>query len=187
MKKFLSLISLLSVLINLSLADDLLAKLTKGKLSDYSNGVKVLSFDEMKEVKGGYVVNFYYGSDWSNSPEMYAVALYSGEEFSKGLCPIGKLSCSNHNEVKLIAFNQAVNQKRGEYGFFPVYIIKREIKISNRGTPYVLFSYKTGAVDKNLQLYKFNSTTSSSHLNNNILIREIANKYKDYMETQLGR
>ena len=33
---------------------DLLAKLTNGKISDNSPGVKVLSLDEAKQVKGGY-------------------------------------------------------------------------------------------------------------------------------------
>lgn len=32
-------------------------------------------------------------------------------------------------------------------------------------------------------MYKFNS---SSMLNNNMIIKEMANKYKEYMESQLG-
>ena len=35
-------------------------------------------------------------------------------------------------------------------------------------------------------LCKFSNVTSSSHLNNNMLIKEIANKYKSQMESNLG-
>ncbi|EAL9172449.1 hypothetical protein DYW45_10410, partial [Campylobacter coli] len=35
-------------------AEDILAKVSNGAISDNSAGVKVLSLDEMKEVKGGY-------------------------------------------------------------------------------------------------------------------------------------
>ncbi len=40
------------------MADDLLASVTNKALSDNSKGVKVLSLDEMKEVKGGYLNSF---------------------------------------------------------------------------------------------------------------------------------
>ncbi|EHV1024130.1 hypothetical protein KZ887_001909 [Campylobacter coli] len=39
---------------NFSFANDLLAKLSNGAVSDNSQGVKALSLDEMKQVKGGY-------------------------------------------------------------------------------------------------------------------------------------
>ena len=41
-------------------AADLLASVTNGKLSDNSPGVKVLSLDEAKQVKGGYL---YYDTE----------------------------------------------------------------------------------------------------------------------------
>nr|WP_321148593.1 hypothetical protein [Campylobacter coli] len=43
-----------ALLINFSFANDLLAKLSNGAVSDNSQGVKALSLDEMKQVKGGY-------------------------------------------------------------------------------------------------------------------------------------
>ena len=56
MKKVLNIALLASLLISSALADeDLLAKVTNGALSDKSKGVKVLSLDEMKEVKGGAI------------------------------------------------------------------------------------------------------------------------------------
>ena len=41
-------------------AADLLASVTNGKISDNSPGVKVLSLDEAKQVKGGYL---YYDTE----------------------------------------------------------------------------------------------------------------------------
>lgn len=56
-KVFLGVIFILSF-ISLANANevDILANLTKGKISDTSAGVKVLSLDEEKEVVGGYKV-----------------------------------------------------------------------------------------------------------------------------------
>ncbi|WP_251821332.1 bacteriocin, partial [Campylobacter jejuni] len=151
-------------------------------LSDNSQGVKALNLDEMKQVKGGYVVSLQAGSQWGVANEYYAVALYSSEEFLQGLCHLGH----NHSMTMLTAFNQVVNQKYGEYGFFPIYKVKREVKVSDLGNPYVLFSYGTGALDSKGQLYRFDSTTSSSHLNYNALIKDIAKHYKEQMESALG-
>ncbi|EAK4313491.1 bacteriocin [Campylobacter upsaliensis] len=185
-QKLFSIVALSALLANFAFANDLLAKLSEGVVSDNSVGVKVLSLDEMKEVRGGYVVSLQIGSGWGNANEMYAVALYSGEEFSKGLCPLGQTTCNNHNKTMLTAFNQVVNQKYGEYGLFPVYTIKRQVKVSNLGKPYVFFTYGTGALDANMMLYKFDAVTSGSHLNYNALIKDIAKNYKAYMENQLG-
>ncbi|MCI7237290.1 hypothetical protein [Campylobacter sp.] len=38
---------------------DLLSKLTNGKISDNSPGVKVLNLKEAKQVKGGYYYDYY--------------------------------------------------------------------------------------------------------------------------------
>lgn len=53
MKKLIGGLTLAALLTSSAFADDLLAKITHGKLSDNSAGVKVLSLEEMKEVKGG--------------------------------------------------------------------------------------------------------------------------------------
>ncbi len=55
LKKFFTLAVLSSLFISSALADDLLAKISNGAISDNSKGVKVLSLDEQKEVKGGYI------------------------------------------------------------------------------------------------------------------------------------
>ena len=45
---------ILAILASGAFAADLLAKLTNGKISDNSPGIKVLSLEEAKQVKGGY-------------------------------------------------------------------------------------------------------------------------------------
>ncbi|EOV9222520.1 hypothetical protein ACOSOI_000475 [Campylobacter upsaliensis] len=53
-KKLLSVVALGALLASSAFAEDILAKVSNGAISDNSAGVKVLSLDEMKEVKGGY-------------------------------------------------------------------------------------------------------------------------------------
>ncbi|MBK1964116.1 hypothetical protein [Campylobacter novaezeelandiae] len=53
-KKLLSVVALGALLSNSAFAEDILAKVSNGAISDNSAGIKVLSLDEMKEVKGGY-------------------------------------------------------------------------------------------------------------------------------------
>ncbi|EPB0947037.1 hypothetical protein ACRBA3_001726, partial [Campylobacter upsaliensis] len=56
MKRLLNIIALSALLANFAFANDLLARLSNGAVSDNSIGVKILSLDEMKEVRGGYAV-----------------------------------------------------------------------------------------------------------------------------------
>ncbi|EJB5804508.1 hypothetical protein MSV27_001992 [Campylobacter coli] len=49
-----SVVALGTLLSSSAFAEDILAKVSNGAISDNSAGVKVLSLDEMKEVKGGY-------------------------------------------------------------------------------------------------------------------------------------
>ena len=59
MNKFLFSAVISAILTSGAFAVDLLASLTNGKLSDNSPGVKVLSLEEAKQVKGGYSVKWY--------------------------------------------------------------------------------------------------------------------------------
>ncbi|TKX31209.1 hypothetical protein [Campylobacter aviculae] len=52
-KKLLSITTLGALLASSAFGDDFLAKVSNGALSDNSAGVKVLSLNEMKDVKGG--------------------------------------------------------------------------------------------------------------------------------------
>ena len=68
MNKILFSAVILAILASGAFAADLLASLTNGKVSDNSPGVKVLSLDEAKQVKGGYL---YYDTEinyiWSKN------------------------------------------------------------------------------------------------------------------------
>ena len=68
MKNFLFLSFLVASLAGSLFGADLLASVTNGELSDNSPGVKVLSLEEAKQVKGGYL---YYDTEinyiWSKN------------------------------------------------------------------------------------------------------------------------
>ncbi|EKT0418665.1 hypothetical protein QDG00_001621, partial [Campylobacter jejuni] len=53
-KKLLNVVALGALLSSSAFAEDILAKVSNGAISDNSAGVKVLNLNEMKEVKGGY-------------------------------------------------------------------------------------------------------------------------------------
>ncbi|MBZ7933664.1 hypothetical protein [Campylobacter molothri] len=53
-KKLFSVTALGALLSSSAFAEDILAKVSNGVISDNSAGVKVLNLNEMKEVKGGY-------------------------------------------------------------------------------------------------------------------------------------
>ncbi|MDY4445881.1 hypothetical protein [Campylobacter sp.] len=57
MKKFLFSAVISAILTSGAFGADLLASLTNGKVSDNSPSVKVLSLDEVKQVKGGYEIS----------------------------------------------------------------------------------------------------------------------------------
>ncbi|EHH0074602.1 bacteriocin [Campylobacter coli] len=189
LKKLVNCLILGSLFTSSAFAGDFLAKVSNGALSDNSQGVKALNLDEMKQVKGGYKV-----VPIINGTEMYAIAKYEQGELQyianylkgntntpQGLCGIDQTSCSNPSKNRLIAFLQVT---QNSFSLLPTYIVKRQVKVSALGKPYVLFTYGVGAYNPNTyQMYKFNS---SSMLNNNMIIKEMANKYKEYMESQLG-
>ena len=77
---------------------------------------------------------------------------------------IDQESCSNPSRNRLLAFLQVTQNSLS-------YIVKRQVKISDLGQPYVLFTYGVGAYDPNTY---------------HMIIKEIANKYKGQMESQLG-
>ena len=55
---------ILAILASGAFAIDLLASLTNGKISDNSPGVKVLSLEEAKQVKGGYYHDYHLITIW---------------------------------------------------------------------------------------------------------------------------
>ncbi|MEB2811475.1 bacteriocin [Campylobacter upsaliensis] len=201
-QKLFSIVALGALLANFAFANDILAKLSNGAVSDNSVGVKILSLDEMKEVRGGYLTVPIKLSN--NEIGMLAVTTINahdagvhfgsrdGSEIKydkngnyvpskSGLCGIGVAYCNAPSSAKLQEYMQVAGD--------PVlnalgYTVKRQVKVSNLGKPYVLFTYGVGAYDtQTWQMYKLNS---SSMLNNNMIIKEMANKYKGQMENALG-
>ena len=80
---------------------DLLASLTNGKISDNSPGVKVLSLEEAKQVKGGYNIatleniNTINLAGGTTIKEAYAVINLAQVEIdNKALCTFGATKCS---------------------------------------------------------------------------------------------
>ena len=187
-KKLLVALSLSTFLTSLSFAEDLLAFYTNGKLTENSPGVKVLSLEEKKSVKGGYmVIPKHNGID-----EYYVIARYTSGEANyilnyannlnapKGLCGMNQATCNNPSSNRFTSFLEVTGN---HIDFFPVYYVKRNIGISNLGNKFVYFTYGVGVADDRNKIYKF---SSSPLLNNNMIIKEMANKYKEQMESALG-
>ncbi|EOH2625132.1 TPA: hypothetical protein SC647_000633 [Campylobacter coli] len=187
MKTLSNIIILSALLINFSFANDLLAKLSNGAVSDNSQGVKALNFDEMKEVKGGYVFGDYkiFKDRRNLTSEVYAIVdftQYELENLNKGLCGAGEDKCQNPSRDRLFAWLQVSANSPADYR--PVYKVKRQIKYSNLGQPYVLFTYGVAVYNvNNGQIYQYNS---SPMLNNNRIIREFAHQYKSVIEDAMG-
>ncbi|EAK3695102.1 TPA: hypothetical protein R4K10_000287 [Campylobacter coli] len=187
MKTLSNIIILSALLINFSFANDLLAKLSNGAVSDNSQGVKALSLDEMKQVKGGYVFGDYkiFKDRRNLTSEVYAIVdftQYELENLNKGLCGAGEDKCQNPSRDRLFAWLQVSANSPADYR--PVYKVKRQIKYSNLGQPYVLFTYGVAVYNvNNGQIYQYNS---SPMLNNNRIIREFAHQYKSVIEDAMG-
>ena len=188
-KKIFIVFSVSALFSTLSFATDLLAFYSNGKLTEKSPGVKVLSLDEKKKVKGGYV--FQYESFKNKSTfesEVHMILGLSPQEASyirsgKGICAVGQSSCSNPSVDRLVAYKQITYDS---LSFFPMYIVKRKIQYSRYGQAFVVFNYGVGAMDLNGNKYKFNSTSSHLLLNYNQVIREVRAKYQSYIESSMG-
>ncbi|QWU79547.1 hypothetical protein CNZW441b_0195 [Campylobacter novaezeelandiae] len=76
-KKLLSVVALGALVSSSAFAEDILAKVSNGVISDNSVGVKVLSLDEMKEVKGGYQFKRASGYDNVVGVRSYAYYVYT--------------------------------------------------------------------------------------------------------------
>ncbi|MCV3342323.1 hypothetical protein L8T89_07955, partial [Campylobacter lari] len=94
----------LSILISSSaIADDFLSKISNGALSDTSIGVKTLSLNEMKDVKGGY--QFSRASKYDNF-RSYAYYVYNDNFGSVN----SELQVDSHKTV-LAKYRYVNNQK----------------------------------------------------------------------------
>lgn len=145
-------------------AEDFLAKVTAGALSDISSNVKKLDATNMSEVKGGLELKGPWQFSYNESGA-YAVieenkdSRYIKEEYKQGLG----------------AYNLP--------GYYLAYTVKREIR-SGRYGRYPLFTYSAAAYNEKTREY--HKISSSFVLNNNAVVRQLRDSFKRRMESDLG-
>ena len=117
--------AVISAILNVNtFSADLLSKLTNGKISDNSPGVKVLSLEEAKQVKGGYNIatleniNTINLGGGATIKEAYAIiGLTDTELKNKALCTFGATKCSRSltlNKNRYNDFAKIADPKKNE-------------------------------------------------------------------------
>ena len=188
---------ILAILSVNAFAADLLASLTNGKISDNSPGVKVLSLEEAKQVKGGllysyvgklnqnemlvlvrpfnkYELNPNY-DEIKNGTATSLTLTRIGQEYLSAISEIAPISYKNHKEIQNM-IDYAMTQNIG-------YVVTRNISI-NRGQQYTYFTYKVVSYDDRLRT--FHNLTTSNLLSNNQIIKTLSANFKTQFESQLG-
>ena len=186
-----------AILASNAFAVDLLASVTNGKISDNSPGVKVLSPEEAKQVKGGYLERFVALSQ-------NEIAIIIGPESLEELYPnLTSVTTLNANTLPQSNFGKAyrsaiagittvndfstleaaTNSLAAPFRQLLGYSVTRNIGVS-KGATYTYFTYKVITYDTNLRTY--HNITSSQLLNNNAIIKELTQKYKTTFENILG-
>ena len=94
----------------------------------------------------------------------------------------GKLS-DNSPSVKVLSLEAATNSLSAPFRQLLGYSVTRNIGF-NKSAAYTYFTYKVITYDTNLRTY--HNITSSQLLNNNAIIKELAQKYKSTFESILG-
>ena len=205
MKKIFVLLILTSLPFNFAFAEDFLTKVSHGALSDTSPGVKKLSLEEMKEVKGGYKtylkrlgdneVIAFAKPDWNSELTLFQDS--NGDQYywnRQGLIQFGGMCGIETTSCMIDGKHTYVNQKRlwetmsivgdDPYHNFLGYTVKRNIGVSNLGKRFVYFSYGVAVINE--QLGSWYRVHSSAVLNNYRVIKEISSNYKDFLERYLG-
>ena len=169
---------------------DLLASLTNGKISDNSPGVKVLSLEEAKQVKGGllysyvgklnqnemlvlvrpfnkYELNPNY-DEIKNGTATSLTLTRIGQEYLSAIAEIAPISYKNHKEIQNM-IDYAMTQNIG-------YVVTRNISI-NRGQQYTYYTYKVVSYDDRLRT--FHNLTTSNLLSNNQIIKTLSANFEN--------
>lgn len=144
-------------------AEDFLAKVTAGALSDVSSNVKKLDATNMSEVKGGLELKGPWQFSYNESGA-YAILQNNDSPYIK-----------NEYKQGLGAYNLP--------GYHLAYTVKREIKSSRYGR-YPLFTYSAAAYNEETKEY--HKISSSFVLNNNAVVRQLRDAFKRRMESDLG-
>ena len=181
MKKFLFSSFLVASLASSLFGADLLASVTNGKLSDNSPGVKVLSLDEAKQVKGGY----YYGHHLISNNE---IMIYFVPELFDVYPNMQYPQLSLDKQLELSQIGREINKAIAElvtintsapFRQYVGYIVKLNTSYNGeKTTPY--FSYGVGTWDPNLNTY--HKINSSFILNNNMIVKHLRDNFKTDLE-----
>ena len=107
---------------------DLLASLTNGKISDNSPGVKVLSLDEAKQVKGGYYFERFTPADNYGVFRSYSYLVTSDSDKKLGYASVG-----------------GSNELAEQMGFEKGTLIVARYRVVNGGKQYYLTAYPPNA------------------------------------------
>ena len=195
MNKFLFSAVISAILTSGAFGADLLASVTNGKISDNSPGVKVLSLEEAKQVKGGLLYS-YVGKlnqnemlvlvrpfnkyelnpncdEIKNGTATSLTLTRIGQEYLSAIAEIAPISYKNHKEIQNM-IDYAMTQNIG-------YVVTRNISI-NRGQQYTYFTYKVVSD----RLRTFHNLTTSNLLSNNQIIKTLSANFKTQFESQLG-
>ncbi|MEB2803396.1 hypothetical protein [Campylobacter upsaliensis] len=159
-QKLFSIVALGALLANFAFANDILAKLSNGAVSDNSVGVKILSLDEMKEVRGGYRTSAFLIA------ENEYLALAIPDQTTTYGQAVAIYRVTNDDTLRNVLVG---------------YTVKRNIGYSKNGS-FVYFTYGVAMVDKN-GVHRVNM---NSALNNNLVIKELSRAYKEDFERRLG-
>nr|WP_321431982.1 hypothetical protein [uncultured Campylobacter sp.] len=175
-------------------AVDLLASVTNGKISDNSPGVKVLSLEEAKQVKGGYNLVL---DNISNNELIVYIKMSDPKDTENYLKDMFLL----YPNIQDVLSGKATTLQRSPFAVeyskaiaelstsltAPFqqglgYTVKYEQKISN-GVKYDLFTYGVATYDSRLNT--FHKINSSNVLNNNLIIKQLRDAFKSDLEYRL--
>ena len=185
-KKIFVILSLSTFIINLSFATDLLADLTNGKLTDNSPGVKVLSLDEKKSVKGGYRLletnagqNVFLFENISGAGVSFTrigviPMLTRYETANKVSCGFGLDGCST-SYINKQAYNEFISVANPNLGEFLAVTATKTTTIGLFGVPQYNFatSGMIVGINSNGSIYKIRNA------GNNRITREVLSKIEN--------
>ncbi|RAX55668.1 hypothetical protein CCZ01_09935, partial [Helicobacter monodelphidis] len=122
-------------------AEDILAKVTHGALSDYSKGVHILSLEEEKQVKGGYNVRTSDSIEEYGGRYIYVWAYLDDDPNNRegdanfGICGIGTSSCAIGSQRRLAEW-KGFTGSDSPRDFGPAYIVKKNKATSSLGNSF---------------------------------------------------
>ena len=180
MKKFLFSSFLVASLASSLFGADLLSKLANGKISDNIPGVKVLNLKEAKQVKSGYVD---YLMD-IGSNELFVFMKPTAEEVYPN---IYNTNLTDAQRLEFSALGQeiykAVVSLNSTQLAPAIHNLGYTVKINvynYRGKKSYYYTYGVAVYDNDLRTY--HKINSSYILNNNAIVKRLANSYKNDME-----